>query len=376
MAQNLTEQLQRWREAGLIDSAIAERISAFESSQLASPKSRWPAVLAQAAGGLMLVAGMLLFVAANWDRLSPAIRFLLSLLLVAMFHLAAAFTAEKSRPLSITLSAVGTAALGAGIFLAGQVFNLESHWPTAILLWALGAWTAYAVLRQWPQAALAAVLTPFWLIGEWMDAHSGGMAPVRDLLPAAGSLHLALVYLAAERASEYNTTRKALGWIGGFAVIPAAIMTAAVASDRPYLGTTPTNGEILLGFALAIGIPLALAFWLRGRPLLPALLAALWVALSLGLVGSRGVVPYLWGMVGSVGLVIWGVREASARRINLGISGFAIVVMLFYFSAVMDRLGRSASLMLGGILFLAGGWALDRARRRLLSQLRAGAASA
>jgi uncharacterized membrane protein len=375
MAQPLGEQLQRWREAGLIDSATADRISVFEASQQVTPKSRWPTVLALTAGGLMLAAGMLLFVAANWDRLSPTSRFLLSLLLVAGFHLAAAYSAEKSRPLSVTLSAVGTAALGAGIFLAGQVFNLESHWPTAILLWAVGAWAGYVVLRQWPQAALAAVLTPFWLVGEWMDAHSGGMAMVRDLLPAAGCLHLALVYLAAERPSEHNLTRKALAWIGGLAVIPAALITGLVASDRPYLGTVPTNSEILLGFALTIGLPLLLAFWLRGRPLLPALIAALWVALSLGLVGSRGVIPYLWGVAGAVGLVIAGVREPSARRINLGVSGFAIVVMLFYFSTVMDRLGRSASLMLGGVLFLLGGWALDRARRRLLSQVRAGEAA-
>ena len=44
----------------------------------------------------MLFTGILLFVAANWDRLSPTVRFLLSLLLVAGFHLAAALTWRDS----------------------------------------------------------------------------------------------------------------------------------------------------------------------------------------------------------------------------------------------------------------------------------------
>ena len=45
---------------------------------------------------------------------------------------------------------------------------------------------------------------------------------------------------------------------------------------------------------------------------------------------------------------------------------FGITVLAFYFSTVMDKLGRSASLIGFGLLFLAGGWALERARRRLV----------
>jgi hypothetical protein len=40
---------------------------------------------------------------------------------------------------------------------------------------------------------------------------------------------------------------------------------------------------------------------------------------------------------------------------------------VFYFSSVMDRLGRAASLVGLGLLFLGGGWVLERARRRLVA---------
>jgi uncharacterized membrane protein len=74
--------------------------------------------------------------------------------------------------------------------------------------------------------------------------------------------------------------------------------------------------------------------------------------------------------VGAVGLAAWGIHEARPARINLGIAGFAITVLSFYFSNVMDQLSRSGSLMALGILFLGGGCLLERTRRRLIAQIR------
>jgi len=79
---------------------------------------------------------------------------------------------------------------------------------------------------------------------------------------------------------------------------------------------------------------------------------------------------YAWYAIGSFGLAAWGIREARAERVNLGITGFALTVLAFYFSSVMDKLGRSASLIGIGVLFLGGGWLLERTRRRLIANLR------
>jgi hypothetical protein len=38
----------------------------------------------------------------------------------------------------------------------------------------------------------------------------------------------------------------------------------------------------------------------------------------------------------------------------------------------MDKIGRSASLMGLGVLFLGGGWAIEQTRRRLVSRARGG----
>jgi uncharacterized membrane protein len=77
---------------------------------------------------------------------------------------------------------------------------------------------------------------------------------------------------------------------------------------------------------------------------------------------------FAWWAIGAAGLVAWGVRDGRVDRINLGAIVFAATVLVFYFSQVMTTLGRSASLIGLGILFLAGGWALERGRRHLVRQ--------
>ena len=73
--------------------------------------------------------------------------------------------------------------------------------------------------------------------------------------------------------------------------------------------------------------------------------------------------------VGSLALVAWGIMERRAERVNLGAALAAGTVLAFYASEVMSQLDRSLSLIGLGALCLAGGWLLERLRRRWLDQL-------
>src|SRR3989442_10409856 len=71
MPKNWQRSLGRWVEARLIDAGTAERIQAFENDRERRGGRRWPVILACVFGGLLLCAGVLLFVAAHWDEMSP-----------------------------------------------------------------------------------------------------------------------------------------------------------------------------------------------------------------------------------------------------------------------------------------------------------------
>src|SRR4029079_14745432 len=143
--------LQRWVEAQLLDVRQAESIRAFEVAEAPSQRARWPVIVALAFGGVMLATGILLFVSAHWEDLSPFQRMSLLVLAVGGFHVGGAFALDRFRALAVTLHAAGTLALGGAIALAGQIFNMQEHWPTAVLLWAAGAIAGLMLLPHWPQ---------------------------------------------------------------------------------------------------------------------------------------------------------------------------------------------------------------------------------
>jgi uncharacterized membrane protein len=360
--------LRRWVEAGLLDGAAAARIRAWEADRPAGPALRWPAWLALGLGVLLLGAGILLFVAAHWDGLGPGQRFALVLAVVGGLHLAGAFASDRSPGVGAALHATGTAALGGGIFLSGQIFHLQEHWPGGLLLWAIGAAAGWALLRQWPQAAMGAVLAPAWLAGEWSVATQGRRG---GAVLATFILMTALAYLGAEPTEGRPAAiRRALVWLGGLAVIPAAVALVLLRGSSWPMSDALPPGTTALGWIVAVGLPLGVGLALRRANLVPLVLAAVWVAAGTVLASYRGVAPYLWCAVLAAGVIAWGLGDRRAERINLGIAGFALTVLVFYFSDVMDRLGRSASLIGLGLLFLGGGYLLERTRRRLVANVR------
>src|SRR5712671_180180 len=260
-ADQLEQQLQRWVEAGFLDSQSAGRIREFEISR-ESPGMRWPVVFAIAFGSIMVAAGILLFVAAHWDDLSPAQRFLLVVTMIAGFHLAAGALMPRLRALGLALHAVGTVALGGGIFLAGQIFNLQEHWPGGILLWAIGAVLAWALLRDWVQATLAALLVPAWIASEWSvraEHSSGTTTTVLQFLTL-----LAITYLSARRGALDSHFRRALAWVGGLAILP---LSGILAADHFEMRSMPSSSISvrIAGALIAFGLPLLAAWLLRGK---------------------------------------------------------------------------------------------------------------
>lgn len=375
MADDWSHRLQRWTEAGLIDPASAERIRQFEQSHHPVSPLAWPVRVALIFGGLMLGAGVLLFVAAQWDALSPAARFLLVLTLSGAFHIAAGAFATRFKSLATVLHALGTLALGAGIFLAAQIFNLEEHWPGGLLLWTLGAALGYALLRDEPQFAIVAMLTPAWLVSEWMVAATSNRTSVESGRVAALGLFLtALTYFTAPEGARIDRRRWVLLWIGGLALLPLCAVLVAVSQGMTSRAGVVENGLSvplrILGWTGAMGIPGLAALAIRRRNAWPIGAAAVWVVLLFAASRISNLLQYPCWALFAIGLVSWGVREGRSERINVGAAIFAATVLAFYFSEVMDKLGRSASLIGFGLLFIAGGIWLERLRRRLVVQSR------
>jgi hypothetical protein len=387
MRNDLEPALERWVSVKLIDLDTAQKIRAYETEHRGRAGERWQILVVVALGSIMLAGGVLLFIAAHWESLSPTQRFLLVLSKIAALHVAGALTSRRFPALSVALHGIGTVALGAGIFLAGQIFNLQEHWPGGVMLWALGAALGWWVLRDWVQGTLLALLLPAWLTSEWIDATE--RYANADRITAAFVLLVMITYLSAVRGGvKESPLRRALLWVGGIGILPAAIATCGMASEVVSRGQWGwyryhhwlSTGDTILAWGVAIMLPLALAWRLRRQAAWMNAVAAVWVLLlayshaifhadtAMAFIWNK-VSVYLLGGIGAIGLVLWGMIEERKERINLGLAGFAVTVMFFYFSEVMDKLGRSAALIGLGLLFLVVAWAMERTRRSLMKRM-------
>ncbi|MFN9660538.1 MAG: DUF2157 domain-containing protein [Cyanobacteriota bacterium] len=391
----LAEQLRRWRQAGLIDGATEKSIAVFEARHQVGgdhePVSgATPGLLARlllTLGAVLLAAGLLLFISAHWQGISPASRFGLVIAMVIGLHGLGVWAGRGAMPgLATALHGVGTVAFGAGVYLTAQIFHLPVQWPPGLLLWSLGAGAGWVLLRQWPQLALLAVLLPAWLVAEFsthathalswfLNAHQELTATeLLSRVLGAGALLLSLTYLGAASGRDSSAPRRVLLWVGGLAFGPASVAWASATSMAPLAPAT-LSAELArllaLGWVMAIAGPLLLGWRLRGRRFWPLAVALGWMRVSMVVPFHPAAAPrFGWWVLGGVLLALWGARDGRAERVNLGAVVVAITLIIFYFSAVFDKLERSVSLIGLGVLFLLGGWLLERFRRQLVERIR------
>ncbi|MGA7155731.1 MAG: DUF2157 domain-containing protein [Acidobacteriaceae bacterium] len=377
------EYLDRWTRAGVMDASAADRVRAFERQAEAPAKHNWQIGILLSFGIILLVGGMMLFVASHWDDVSPWQRLALVLGFLASFHAFGAASAKKFPGMGSTLHGVGTAGAGAAILTVGTIFNMQEHWPTAVLVWAACAGAGWWLLRDQVQEAMTLLLVPAWVICEWSYRAEGY---------AHGGVYVArmcAVFAAVMLTCFLRSRKQGVFWtlyvVGVIGVMsPIVVLSDGWSSFGPSTVMVPVGLRVLC--AVVVAATLAAVWWQSRSGTVPvALVAAVvyvlpWLPKDVvykseyGLQAWAHVGPGLltYGVVaiGCAVLVWWGLRMRSRAVVNFGIGGFAATVLWFYVSSLLDKLGRAMGLIGLGMLFLAGGWALERLRRHLVAELR------
>jgi uncharacterized membrane protein len=381
--------LNRWESAGVLDEEAADRIRAYENEQKLPTGLRWQGMVALILGAILLACGVVLFFSAHWSEFGPAMRFALVAGTVALFHLAGAIAHERYRGLSTALHAVGTISTGAAIAVVGQIFNIQEHWPAAILMWTIAALAGWALLNDQAQEILTLLLFPAWILSEFSfhaENHIGELVYQGRFLIVWSILYLTIIQGARRKA--VNGILFAVSAITGAAGIVLLLNGwVSWSGEQSYLSL----GTRLLGWAVIAFLPLCISCFRPLKSFVPVC-AALAFSLALpwcmrtwteNLSEFNGASNYTRQVVRTepnllahmlvatfaIFICYWGVRRASRALVNLGIAGFAIAVLWFYWSDIYDAVGRSLGLIFLGMLFLAGGWALEKARRGLLARM-------
>jgi uncharacterized membrane protein len=385
--------LKRWVSAGLLDSEAATRIRDWElvhtsTTGQSKPDTRkgasapaegvaWQGRVALILGGILLASGVALFVSAHWDQLGPGMRYLLVMAMVIVFHLGGAFTREKFKALSTTLHAVGTISIGAAIALVGQIFNIQEHWPAAVLMWAVAALAGWILLRDQAQQTLTLLLFPAWIICEWSYAAQNHIG--EEIYIGRFLFVWAILYLTLFIGTEHRIVRGILFAISAISVVTS--MFLMLDGWRSWYGmqALPPFHTRFWGWVDIAAIPILFSIFRIRKTAIPVL-ASIGFVIALPWC-TRLFTEHYWtrtepnlaahALVAAfcIFLIWWGVTQSSRGLVNLGIVFFGATVAWFYFSNLFDKMGRSLGLIGLGVLFLAGGWALEKTRRGLLAHM-------
>jgi hypothetical protein len=391
--------LNRWQSAGVLDADTAARIRALESQNAVqgtaqpavatstSPAGlKWLVVTGLILGAILLACGVVLFVSAHWDQLGPGERYLLVIAMVAVFHIAGGLARSSFEAFSTALHAVGTISTGAAIALVGQIFNIQEHWPAAVLLWAVAAFAGWALLRDQAQQILALLLLPAWIFSELafrMQGHIGD-----DVYMGRICFLWAILYLTFFAGSRRRVVQGILFAVSAIAAVTGIVfMLSSWVSWNSEQSFIPFGTRVWAWIAIA-AVPLLIAAFHGHKGLVPittaiAFVIALpwcystWHETVRSVVGDNfvmsGTRPNLLAHASvaafAVFLCWWGVRLISRAVVNLGILSFAGAVGWFYFSDIYNDHERALGLIGLGVLFLAGGWALEKMRRRILTRM-------
>ena len=377
--------LNRWQSAGVLDADATARIRAYESQQERPSGLKWQGRVALILGGILLASGVALFVSAHWDELGPGWRYTVVMLMVAIFHIGGGIAREKYHGLSTALHAVGTLATGAAIALVGQIFNIQEHWPAAILLWAIASLAGWVLLRDEAQQTLTLLLFPAWIFCEWSYSAKGHIGI--DVYLGRMLIAWAVLYLTLFLGSERKIVRGILFAASAISVVVGIVMLLDSWRSWAYTQSFLPLHTRIWGWVYIAALPLLFSLFRLRKSAVPVLVG-IFLGIALPWSTRTWTEYYNYGTThGSytrtdpnlaahalvtaftVFLIWWGVREVSRALVNLGIVGFAISVGWFYFSNLYDKMGRSLGLIGLGVLFLAGGWALEKTRRSLLAHM-------
>ncbi len=404
----LDELLRAAREQGILDEAASSRLLA-----LAQEKDRGRTVVSLATvlgwmGGGATALGVILLVSANWESIPDLAKIAGFLALFSAVNGAGLWIRWSGRPFEKTAEALNF--LGAGLFLGGvglvaQVFHLSSRPSNGILVWLVAIAPLAWLLRSAPITLLSIFAVLLWghMEGEQEGsalkmARYGSFTSHMMLELGLGAALVGFSGLLREREPIIARVFRATGALLLFATLYALTFFRHFSNLEDDSGSAALPVAALLlgvlglaagGKGLVPGMP-----WLRNRLLIFLGLVLLLAACAL--LADRGFIPrgdrlefFDFGrashldavewIVSAAAWVLWfllalwcvgfGARAGRKAYLNAGVGGFGLGVMTLFFDLMGTLAFSGALFLLGGVVLLGTGWAMERWRRRLIARM-------
>ena len=237
----------------------------------------WGRIIFFSIGAILFGMGVILIFAYNWEKLHKFVKLAIIFAALIGAHGAGYWLKQsegKYRAAGEGLHLLGTMLFGAGIWLIAQIYHIEEHYPSAFLIWGLGALALAWSLPSIPQAIAAAILFVLWNCFEafdFKDPHLispflilGGIVPLAWL---RRSRVLTAVCVTGFLVSLFASVSMLEGDLASLVIFFSACMLIAMSLVVRQRNIFAESGSLFsfLGFFIYFGILLILSFHHRGR---------------------------------------------------------------------------------------------------------------
>jgi uncharacterized membrane protein len=413
----LKRDLDSWIAKGLVDEENKEAILA---SVGAGAQVRTLDVILAVFGVILIGAGAMSFVAANWAAMAKLERLIVLFgSLWAAYGIAGWFLSNTRGAIGQAFVLLGVILFGVNIHFVAQTYNIQAHYPDGLLLWGVGAIIAAIVVPSRASLALALGLGGWW---TWQETtYTGAVLHLPFLIywavcTAAAwflnwrpGIHLSALTLLGWFIFSFEALQRLLGWGDAEVLTIFIFLPLAIWSLMQLLERDDANGLALstghyafFVFLLAYGalqIPdnesqSPTTTWLAFATLMTVVSVG---AVTLGfnrktfsVIDVFGTlfacvstmayiflvqryehaldVPYL---IFALIVIIWsiqrGVRLQDRFVINWSTVAFGLWFLYCYFDLFNGLLDQSLFFTVGGVLLILISLTLETMRRRLVA---------
>jgi uncharacterized membrane protein len=392
----LKTRVEKWRESGIISDDQSEAIINYEAApeepfRLGLRFNRLIVVLATL-GAILIGAGIISFVAANWQGIPSIAK--LALLIggqVATYGVAYQLQFARGYPrIGGAIMFTGAAWFGANVFLVAQSYHLPTDNPDLLIWWFLGILPLAYIVRSNAITVMAIgifIVGLAWKAGTWADGSENFFGVVGILLLSAAVIYaIGTLHLVREKIKFHAGPYLAGGALLAIGVTYILTFAEVFRESSREINNfqTVSSSQIILTSIVTIIAATALAMTYRFSPhinrnssqrfaetAVVVLVVALgWILITLPLnsIGFYVVAFNLLLVLLIFGTITLGIVNKREALVNIGIIFFVIDLATRYIELTVDMLDTSLAFIIGGLLLLGVGYGMERARRKLLTQ--------
>ncbi len=311
----LIDEIDLWVSDGII---AREQGQAIKTRYPAPTEGRaWSRIIFFSIGAILFGLGVILIFAYNWQRMHKFVKLAVVFAALIGAHGAGFWLRRQNSPHQATgegLHLLGTMLFGAGIWLIAQVYHIEEHYPTAFLIWGLGALAMAWSLPSISHGIGAILLFVLWNCFEAFDFKDPHLISpfliLGSIMPLAWlrrSRVLITVCLIGYLATLFTSVSMLEGDLAVLVIFFNACMLIALSLVVRQRNLFPEIGPVFsfIGFLFYLAILFVLSFFHRGK--------GVWSVQFDQFMESLFFFSFALAAIGTWAWALWPTRKKKAR---------------------------------------------------------------